>query len=101
MLEVFDIILLMLRLHMAFRIAGSADTEISLLSDILYQLACIAVMAGQGKLALCRNVSPERQNIFNLILLQLAYDPVYLLFCGRYTGQVCQTGNIKIILNVL
>lgn len=80
-LQVNDVIVFMLCFHMSFRIAGSSNAEISLPFDILDQLAGIPIVIRQRKVAVLRNIPPQRQNIFNPLLLQFIDHLMYGFLC--------------------
>ena len=81
-LQIAYVVLLMLCLHMPFRITRRPDTEIPLSPDILDQFTGVSVVVGEREFALGRNVSPKSKNIPDPLLLKLFYHLMYLILRG-------------------
>ena len=80
---------------MAFRITGGSNAEISLALNILNQFGGIMILPRKRSIRIGRDISPKRQNIFNLLLLQFAEYILHLFPGGGNTGQMRQ--NVCVI----
>ena len=68
-LQMIQILKNSVRFRVSLRIAGAADAEISLCFDVRDQLTRMTVLVRKREIRILRNVSPERQNIADLLLL--------------------------------
>ena len=90
LLQVADVILLVLVLHMPFRVTRSANTEIPVLSYLFHQLIGITETILIRECHIRGNIPAQREDILNPEFFKVLDHSAHFRFCG---GRACQMGK--------